>query len=151
MRSRLSIPASVLAALMAVTAAPAQAQSPNLAGRNVQLIVGFGTGGGYDLLGRTVGRHLGRNLPGNPTVLVQNMPGGGSYNAANHIYSVAPKDGSAIALISGEAALGPITGASGARFDPTRFTWIGTPRIDTNILLVLNRPHMKVKTAQGSV
>ena len=66
--------------------------------------------------GRAVGRHLGRHLPGNPTVVVQNMPGGGSYNAANHIYSVAPKDGSAIALISGEAALGPITGADRRAF-----------------------------------
>ena len=60
-----------------------------------------------------MGRHLGKHLPGKPTVVVQNMPGGGSYTAANHIFSVAPKDGTAIALISGEAALGPITGASG--------------------------------------
>jgi hypothetical protein len=112
----------------------------------VNVIVGFGTGGGYDLLGRAVGRHLGRHLPGKPNVVVQNMPGGGSYNAANHIYSVAPKDGSAIALISGEAALGPITGASGARFDPTKLTWLGTPRIDTNILIIMNRPQMKVRT-----
>ena len=137
----------ILTALAVLGSAPASAQTgPNLAGRNVQLIVGFGTGGGYDLLGRVVGRHLGKYLPGKPTVVVQNMPGGGSYNAANHIYSVAPKDGSAIALISGEAALGPITGASGARFDPTRLTWVGTPRTDTNIALILNRPQMKIKT-----
>lgn len=137
----------ILATLTVLGVLPASAQTgPSLAGRNVQLIVGFGTGGGYDLLGRVVGRHLGRHLPGKPNVVVQNMPGGGSYNAANHIYSVAPKDGSAIALISGEAALGPITGASGARFDPTRLTWVGTPRTDTNIAMILNRPEMKVKT-----
>ena len=148
MHRRLSIAILLAAILAAITPpAPASAQtSPNLAGRNVQLIIGFGTGGGYDLLGRAVGRHLGKHLPGKPNVVAQNMPGGGSYNAANHIYSVAPKDGSAIALIAGDAALGPITGASGARFDPAKLTWIGTPRTDTNLLMVLNRPEMKVKT-----
>jgi tripartite-type tricarboxylate transporter receptor subunit TctC len=141
-----SVPIAGLAALI-LGVAPAAAQTgPSLAGRTVNVIIGFGTGGGYDLLGRTVARHIGRHLPGKPNVVPQNMPGGGSYNAANHIYGVAPKDGTAIALISGEAALGPITGAPGARFDPTRLTWVGTPRTDTNICLILNRPQMKVKT-----
>ena len=100
------VSAVVMLSLLAY--APARGQpGPNLAGKTVQVIVGFGTGGGYDQLGRLVARHLGRHLPGKPTVVVQNMPGGGSYTAANHIYSVAPKDGTAIALISGEAALGP--------------------------------------------
>ena len=145
-RATFGIAASVAVLAAVTTAPPASAQTgPSLAGRTVNLIVGFGTGGGYDLLGRAVGRHLGKHLPGKPNVVVQNMPGGGSYTAANHIYSVAPKDGSVIALIAGEAALGPITGASGARFDPTRLTWIGTPRTDTNLLMIINRPEMKVK------
>jgi tripartite-type tricarboxylate transporter receptor subunit TctC len=142
-----SIPVSVALLAILLSAAPAFAQTgPSLAGKTVNVIIGFGTGGGYDVLGRAVARHLGRHLPGNPTVVAQNMPGGGSYVAASHIYSVAPKDGTAIALISGEAALGPITGASGARFDPARLTWIGTPRTDTNILVIYNRPQMRVKT-----
>ena len=137
---------ALLLALTVLGLAPASAQpGPSLAGKTVQVIVGFGAGGGYDLLGRAVGRHLGRHLPGKPNVVVQNMPGGGSYTAAAHIFSVAPKDGTAIALIAGDAALGPITGASGARFDPTKFTWLGTPRTDTNLLMILNRPQMKVK------
>jgi tripartite-type tricarboxylate transporter receptor subunit TctC len=139
-----------LGILLAISG-PASAQtSPSLAGRTVNVIIGFGSGGGYDVLGRAVARHLGRHLPGNPNVVAQNMPGGGSYTAANHIYSVAPKDGTALALIAGEAALGPMTGASGARFDPTRLTWIGTPRTDTNILLVFNRPEMKVRTLKDA-
>ena len=57
------------------------------------MIIGFGPGGGYDLWGRTVGRHIGKHLPGSPTVVPQNMPGAGSYVAASHIYGAAPKDG----------------------------------------------------------
>jgi tripartite-type tricarboxylate transporter receptor subunit TctC len=124
------------------------AQAPSFAGKTVNVIIGFGVGGGYDLWGRLVARHLGKHLPGNPTVVPQNMPGAGSFNAANHIYFNAPKDGTAIALITGDAALGPITGAAGARFDPTKLTWVGTPMTDTNIAYVYNRPQMKVRTVK---
>src|SRR5215510_12536464 len=80
-----------------VLLAPAVAQGPNLsgpslAGKNVTMIIGFGPGGGYDAWGRVVARHIGKNLPGTPNVVPQNMPGGGSFNAANHIYTIAPKD-----------------------------------------------------------
>jgi tripartite-type tricarboxylate transporter receptor subunit TctC len=136
---------AVLAAtLLGITAA--SAQGPSLAGKTVNVIVGFGPGGGYDLWGRVLARHIGKHLPGNPTVVPQNMPGAGSFNAANHIYNSAPKDGTVIALISGDAALGPITGAGGAHFDSTKLTWIGTPMTDTNICYVFNSPHMKVKS-----
>ena len=109
------------AALSAVSTAPAAGQGPSLAGKNVQMIIGVGPGG-YDLWGRTVARHIGKHLPGRPTVVPQNMPGAGSLNAANHIYNVAPKDGTAMGIIASAAVLGPITGASGARFDSTRFS-----------------------------
>ncbi len=138
--------APALAVLLA--AQPASAQGPSLAGKTVTVIIGFGVGGGYDLWGRALARHLGNHLPGNPTVVPQNMPGAGSFNAANHIYSAAPKDGTVIALITGDAALGPITGAGGARFDATKMTWIGTPMTDTNIVYVYNRPQMKVRTVK---
>src|SRR5262250_479234 len=93
---------------------PAAAQ-PTLAGRNVTMIIGFGPGGGYDAWGRVVARHIGKNLPGTPNVVPQNMPGGGSFNAANHIYNVAPKDGTVMGIIARDAPLGPLTGAPGAR------------------------------------
>ena len=115
---------------------PAAAQAgPSLAGKNVQMLIGFGAGGGYDLWGRVVARHIGKHLPGNPTVVPQNMPGAGSFVAANNIYNLAPKDGTVMGIIARDAALGPITGATGARFDPTRITWLGTPTTETNVCI----------------
>jgi tripartite-type tricarboxylate transporter receptor subunit TctC len=126
-------------------AAPAWAQAgPTLAGKNVQMLIGFGPGGGYDLWGRVVARHIGQHLPGNPTVVPQNMPGAGSFVAANNIYNLAPKDGSVMGIIARDAALGPITGATGARFDPTKITWLGTPTTETNVCIASNTA--KVKT-----
>jgi len=141
-----AVPAAAFAVLMATGAAPASAQAPNLAGKNVQMLIGFGPGGGYDLWGRTVGRHIGKHLPGNPTVIPQNMPGGGSFNAANHIYTIAPKDGSVLGIIARDAPLGPLTGAPGARFDPLKISWIGTPTTETNVCIAMNNDKVKVKT-----
>ena len=114
---------------------PAAAQAPSLAGKTVQIIIGFDTGGGFDLWGRAVARHIAKHLPGNPTVVPQNMPGAGSFVAANNIYNLAPKDGSVMGIIARDAALGPITGAAGARFDPTKITWLGTPTTETNVCI----------------
>jgi len=149
LKRRKLIAAMVLAiAAFAILSAPsALAQtSPSLAGRTVQVIVGFGPGGGFDIWGRLVARHIGRHLPGNPTVVVQNMPGAGGFIAANNIYNVAAKDGTAMALVASSTPLGPIFGAAGARFDSTRFTWLGTPTIDTNTCVALNSPQVRVKT-----
>ena len=111
---------AVLAAVwLGVVPAAAQPAGETLAGKTVTLIIGFGAGGGYDLWGRLVARHIGRHLPGNPTVVPQNMPGAGSYVAASHIYVAAPKDGTMFAIIARDAALGPLSGAPGARFDAT--------------------------------
>jgi tripartite-type tricarboxylate transporter receptor subunit TctC len=132
-------------ALACLGPAPAGAQAgPSLAGKNVQMLIGFGAGGGYDLWGRVVARHIGKHLPGNPTVVPQNMPGAGSFVAANNIYNLAPKDGSVMGIIARDAALGPITGATGARFDPTKITWRGTPTTETNVCIATNTA--KVKT-----
>src|SRR5439155_13353987 len=87
----------------------------------------------------------GRHLPGNPNVVPQNMPGAGSYNATNTIYNISPKDGTVMGIIARDAALGPITGATGARFDPTRITWLGTPTTETNVCIANNSPKVKVK------
>jgi tripartite-type tricarboxylate transporter receptor subunit TctC len=74
------------------------------------------------------------------------MPGAGSYNAANFIYNVAPKDGTVIGIIARDAALGPLTGATGARFDATKMTWLGTPTTETNVCI--GNANAEVKTAQ---
>ncbi len=140
-----AISLGVLVSLAVTSPAPAQ---PSLAGKNVTMLIGFGPGGGYDLWGRVVARHIGKHLPGNPTVVPQNLPGAGSFNAANNIYNIAPKDGTVMGIIARDAALGPITGATGARFDPTRITWLGTPTTETNVCIAANTPQVKVKTVK---
>ncbi|MGH6769206.1 MAG: Bug family tripartite tricarboxylate transporter substrate binding protein [Xanthobacteraceae bacterium] len=132
---------AVLAAgtLAALAASPAWAQAPDLSGKTVQMIIGFGSGGGYNRWGRAVGRHIGKHLPGKPNVVPQNMPGGGSLTAANHIYNVAPKDGTVMGIIARDATLAPLSGMKGARFDPLKMTWLGTPTTDTNVCFVHRR------------
>jgi len=141
------LPAAPLIALLLVAGVTSAAgQGESLAGRSVQMIIGFGPGGGYDLWGRTVGRAIGRHLPGHPNVVPQNMPGAGSYVAASYIYNIAPKDGSVLGIIARDAALGPISGAAGARFDPVRLSWIGTPTKETNVCIAYRTA--AVKTVQ---
>ncbi len=111
-----------------------------------RLIIGFGVGGGYDIWGRTVARHMGRYLPGNPTIVPQNVPAAGSLVAASTIYEGSPKDGTVFALIGRDAPLGPITGQSGARFEPTKMSWLGTPTRETNVCVAYHTA--KVKTVK---
>ena len=122
----------------------AQAQTaPDLAGKNVSLLIGFGPGSGYDTWGRLIARHIGKHLPGKPSVVPQNMPGAGSFVATNNIYTVAPKDGSVFGIIARDAALGPLSGAPGARFDATKLTWVGTPTTETNVCVVFHTAKVK--------
>ncbi|MGD0024595.1 MAG: hypothetical protein ABSC37_08205 [Xanthobacteraceae bacterium] len=132
-----------LAAVFAAGSACAQTEAAVFAGKTVTMIIGLGPGGGYDLWGRIVARHFGKHLPGNPTVVPQNLEGAGSYRAANFIYNVAPKDGTTIALIARDAVLGPLTGAPGAQFDATKFTWLGTPAIETNVCIAYHTAAVK--------
>jgi len=138
--------AALFVALIAIEHATAQPQIGTFAGKTVNLIIGFGPGGGYDLWGRIVARHIGKHLPSNPTITPQNMEGAGSYRAANFIYNVAPKDGTAFALIARDAPLGPLIGAPGAQFDATKLSWLGTPTIETNVCIAHNTA--RVKTVQ---
>ncbi len=132
-------------AVTALASATAFVPTPSFAAGS-QMIIGFGPGGGYDLWGRTVARHIEKYVPGNPNFVPQNMPGAGSYQAANYIYSIAPKDGTVIGIIARDAALGPLTGAQGARFDATKINWIGTPTTETNVCIAYKTA--QVKTAQ---
>jgi tripartite-type tricarboxylate transporter receptor subunit TctC len=135
-----------VAASLLLGATPGWAQADVFAGKTVHMIIGFGPGGGYDLWGRTVARHIGRHLPGKPNVVAQNMPGAGSFVATSHIYHAAPKDGTVMGIIARDAALGPLTGAAGARFDATKLSWIGTPTKETNVCIAYQSA--KVKSAQ---
>ncbi len=140
-----AIPLAVMSLLLGVIPATGESGEP-FAGKTVSVIVGFGSGGGYDMWGRLVARHIGAHLPGKPTVIAQNMPGAGSYVAASHIYNAAPKDGTVFGIIARDAALGPLTGAPGARFDPTKLSWLGTPATETNVCMAYHTA--QVKTVQ---
>ena len=133
---------AALAAVGFVRPAAAQ-ENPFANGKSLTVLIGFGPGGGYDLWGRVVARHMGRRLPGNPSGVPQNMPGAGSYNAANHIYNVAPKDGTVMGIIARDAPMGPLTGQKGPRFDPLKVSWIGTPTKETNVCIGFHTAKVK--------
>jgi len=136
--------AFALATCFAIAAATAQTpDQAAFAGKTVTMLIGFGAGGGYDLWARVIGRHLGKHLPGNPAVVPQNLEGAGSYRVANFIYNVAPKDGTTIGAVSRDVALGPLTGAAGAHFDATKFSWLGTPAIETNVCIAYHTAAVK--------
>jgi tripartite-type tricarboxylate transporter receptor subunit TctC len=105
-------------------------------GKRVILVVGYGTGGGYDLYARMLGRFLGDHIPGKPTIIAQNMPGAGSRGAANWLYNVAPKDGSVIAILSQTTPTDQALGQPGVQFDVRKFNWIGNMVVVNNILYV---------------
>jgi tripartite-type tricarboxylate transporter receptor subunit TctC len=139
------VSALCLSSVLILGPVPLSAQQANepFAGKTVQMIIGFGPGGGYDRWGRVVAKHIGKHLPGNPQVVPQNMPGAGSFIAANHIFNVAPKDGTVMGIIARDAPLGPLTGAEGARFDPRRLSWIGTPTTETNVCIAYQTSKVK--------
>jgi tripartite-type tricarboxylate transporter receptor subunit TctC len=94
-------------------------------GRQVNLIVGYGPGGGYDMVARLVARHLGRYVPGAPTIVAQNMPGAGSMRAVNYLYSVAPREGATFGLFGSDMPLIGLIG-NNTNPDPRKFTWLGS-------------------------
>jgi tripartite-type tricarboxylate transporter receptor subunit TctC len=112
---------------LGIAGAPAKAQSVAdfYSGKSIALAIGFAPGGGYDLYGRLVARHLGKHIPGNPQIVPQNMPGAGSMRAAQHLYSVAPKDGTAIATFGRQMGITPLLNPA-AKYDGTKFTWLGS-------------------------
>jgi tripartite-type tricarboxylate transporter receptor subunit TctC len=96
-------------------------------GKIIRVVVGFGPGGGYDVYARLLGRYLGKYIPGAPSIVVQNMPGGGGLRAANFMYAAAPRDGTTIGTFSRDMPLLPLLGTNtSVQFDPRKFTWIGS-------------------------
>jgi tripartite-type tricarboxylate transporter receptor subunit TctC len=113
--------------------AQAQAQAPSFAKKTVNVYVANTAGGSYDIYGRLIGRHLGNHLPGNPAVVVSNMPGGGGIVAANYLYTVAPKDGTGLAVLIETVALEQALKEPSVKYDATKFTWIGRVASSVNI------------------
>src|SRR5690242_12386983 len=110
----------------------------NFSGKTITVIVGYKPGGGYDATARMLARHLPNHLPGKPTVIVQNMPGGNSIIAANHMYNVAKPDGLTIGTFNRNLPIAQLTGVQGVKYDMTRFAWIGSAANETTILAIRN-------------
>ena len=117
---------AVVAALVGAGCALPAAAEDFYAGKQINLIVGAGVGGGYDLQARLTARHLGKHIPGHPSIIVQNMPAAGGIQATNHIYSGAPKDGTMIALVQRGMLLAKLTYPQSVRFEIDKLNWIGS-------------------------
>ncbi len=129
----------VLLTVAAFPAHAADAVANFYRGKTVQVLVGFGPGGGYDLYARTLARYMGRHIPGNPTMVPQNMPGAGGVKVMNYLYNVARKDGTVIATFARGLAIEPLLGhAQGTQFEATKFGWVGSVSNEVSICAFWN-------------
>jgi tripartite-type tricarboxylate transporter receptor subunit TctC len=130
-------------AVSAFAALPARAESVEdfYRGKNVTLVIGYSVGGGYDLYGRLVARHLGKYIPGQPNIVPQNREGAGSMRAAIYIYNAAPKDGTVIGTFSRSMAVAPLLNE--APFDASKFSWLGSVSTDVNVCMTWNTSPVK--------
>ena len=132
-----------VAAFAMATSVAAQSVAEFYKGKQLVLIVGAASGGGYDALGRLLARHIGTHIPGNPNVIVQNMPGAGSLQATNHLYNVAPKDGTVFGLVQRDMLVAKAMNAPGIRFEVEKFNWIGNMASEIGIVVAWHTSPIK--------
>jgi tripartite-type tricarboxylate transporter receptor subunit TctC len=118
--------AVIASCLDAAAPVMADAVSDFYQGKTVNVLIGYAPGGAYDLSARVLARHMGRHIPGAPTMLPKNMPGAGSLLVANYLYSIAPKDGTEFGIFGRTVPIDPLLGTQGTQFDALRFTWLGS-------------------------
>ncbi len=119
--------------------APGTARGEYHAGKTIRIVVGFPPGGGFDTYSRALARHLGRHVPGKPTVVVENMAGAGSLIAANYGYKVARPDGLTIVNFHGSQILGQVVGRAGVDFDARSYQWLGAPAREVAVCVLRRR------------
>ena len=131
-----------LCALVVAACSPEAVQTPAefYRGKTIQVLIGSSSGGAYDIYARMLARHIGKHIPGNPRIVPSNMEGAGSLRLTNHLYNVAPKDGTVIGTINRGAPFEPLIGEPNlALFDAARFTWIGSIANEVSICAVWER------------
>jgi tripartite-type tricarboxylate transporter receptor subunit TctC len=136
---RISLPISLLTALALSMPAPraqADAISEFYSGKTITLVVSTTPGGGYDLYSRLLSRHISKHIPGNPTVVVQNMAGAGGLTATNHLFNVAAKDGTVMGAVQNTIPYEPYFGTKEAQFDVSKFNWLGSASKDTPLFML---------------
>ena len=121
--------ASALVIVFSATTAMAQTASEFYKGKTLTIITSTGAGGPYDMVARLVGKYMTRHLPGQPSVVVQNMPGAGHVLATNYLYNQAPKDGTVVAVVANSIPLHQLIDGKGVRYDARKFNWIGSTGI----------------------
>ena len=131
---RIGVGTCLVLGLSSVAFAQADPVADFYKGRTITIVVGYTTGGAYDTHARITARHWTRYIPGNPTIVLQNMPGAGSLVSANHGYNVAPKDGTALGTFSRGNAMYPLLEGK-TQFDPMKFNWIGSPAKETSLTI----------------
>jgi tripartite-type tricarboxylate transporter receptor subunit TctC len=129
------------------SSALAQGADDFFKGKTVTVYIGFSPGGTYDLFGRMVSRYIGKHIPGQPTVVASNMPGAGSLTAANWLYRAAPKDGTALGIVSQTMAMDEALKAKGVQYKAVEFNWIG--RVTSNIEVHVISTKSKGSTLEG--
>ncbi|SRR5579884_3831490 len=135
-RARGSAAAPAAAQPAADQPADSQAVASFYRGKTVRIIVAFPAGGGFDIVGRLVAKYIGKYLPGNPNVIVENMPGAASLVAATHVYNAAPKDGTVIGVVNGGATVvEELFGSAGVQYDSTKMQFIGAPSIFSYVVV----------------
>ena len=127
-----------LVLVLSLLAPPARAQGAEefYKGKQIRLVVGTAAGQDYDAWSRLIARHLGRFIPGNPSFVVENMPGAGHILATNYLFNLAPRDGSVIGMVSRNITEAAMTKLPNVRFDPPKFGWIGSPELNHRVLFV---------------
>jgi tripartite-type tricarboxylate transporter receptor subunit TctC len=116
-----------------LSAAHAQDVAAFFKGRNLNMQIGYSAGGGYDVYARMLARHIGKHIPGNPTVVTKNLEGAGSLRLANWLYNIAPKDGTEMGTIGRGVAFDPLLGNKAAQFDAQKFNWIGSANNEVSV------------------
>ncbi|HEX2257244.1 MAG TPA: hypothetical protein VHG92_11205, partial [Afifellaceae bacterium] len=126
-----------IAAFTAVGTAGAQSVEEFYRDNTVNLYIGYSPGGGYDQYARVLAQHMGKHIPGNPTVVPQNMPGAGSLRLVNWLYTAAPQDGTAMGMVARAAPWDPLFGTEEANFDAQEFTYIGSMNNEVSVCVAL--------------
>ena len=123
----------LLALVLPSSAALAQAPAEFYRGKTIDLYIAYSAGGAYDLYARMISRHIGKHIPGNPTVVPKNMEGAGGLRLANFLYNAAPRDGTAIGATSRSTVFEPLLGNKAAQYDPAKFTWLGSANDEVGV------------------
>ena len=137
-----------IAAVLMLAGITWAADEPFYKGKTIRIVVGYSPGGGFDTFSRLLGRYLKAHVPGNPSVIVVNMPGASSMSAANRVYAMQPGNGLTIAVFNAGTLIEAVTGNSSVKFDPRKYIWLGDPAVGSLPEVLWVRSELPIKTLE---